>query len=89
MPKYGHGAATRFGTEQWALWPMEPDLQHRLKETLESRFGWILNHNGAIYAFRRDEYTPIPNGTIVDDLMIPLLMRLHHEMSRLLDDNFR
>ena len=46
-------------------------------ETLESRFGWILNHNGAIYAFRREGYQPIPEGTIVDDLMIPMMMRLH------------
>ena len=46
-------------------------------EMLESRFGWILNHNGAIYAFRRERYQPIPEGTIVDDLMIPMMMRLH------------
>jgi len=65
-------SSTANGNLDGAYWRYETWM-----ETLESRFGWILNHNGAIYAFRRDEYTPIPNGTIVDDLMIPLLMRLH------------
>ena len=34
--------------------------------------------NGAIYAIRRDKFVPIPNNTIVDDFVIPLLAKLHH-----------
>jgi cellulose synthase/poly-beta-1,6-N-acetylglucosamine synthase-like glycosyltransferase len=44
---------------------------------LESRFGIVLGANGAIYAFRRDRYHPLPQGAIVDDFLIPMLMRLH------------
>lgn len=43
---------------------------------LESRFGALLGANGAIYAIRRAFYHPLPPGTIVDDFLIPLLMRL-------------
>lgn len=45
---------------------------------LESRFGCVPCASGAIYAFPRERYRPIPNGTIVDDLLVPMLMRLHH-----------
>ncbi|HEY6199476.1 MAG TPA: glycosyltransferase family 2 protein [Candidatus Binatia bacterium] len=44
-------------------------------KTLESRFGSLLGANGAIYAFRRDRYRPIPPSAIVDDFLIPMLMR--------------
>jgi hypothetical protein len=27
-----------FGGDQWALWPLEPDLEQRLRTILESRF---------------------------------------------------
>jgi cellulose synthase/poly-beta-1,6-N-acetylglucosamine synthase-like glycosyltransferase len=42
----------------------------------EGRLGALLGANGAIYALRRDLYTPIPAGTIVDDFVIPLLVKL-------------
>jgi cellulose synthase/poly-beta-1,6-N-acetylglucosamine synthase-like glycosyltransferase len=42
----------------------------------ESRLGALLGANGAIYAIRREVFTPIPNDTFVDDLMIPLQARL-------------
>ena len=42
----------------------------------EARLGALLGANGAIYAIRKELYTPIPDGTIVDDLVIPLLARL-------------
>lgn len=45
---------------------------------LESRFGCVLGATGAIYAFPREKYQPIPNGTIVDDFLIPMLMRQRH-----------
>lgn len=48
-----------------------------LLKGLESRFGTLLGANGAIYAIKRARYRPLPAGTIVDDFLIPLLMRLH------------
>ena len=42
----------------------------------ESRLGALLGANGAIYAIRRQLYVPIPNNTIVDDFVIPLLAKL-------------
>jgi cellulose synthase/poly-beta-1,6-N-acetylglucosamine synthase-like glycosyltransferase len=44
----------------------------------EAKLGGLLGANGAIYAIRRDKFVPIPNHTIVDDFVIPLLARLHH-----------
>ncbi len=44
----------------------------------EGRLGGLLGANGAIYAIRRDRYVPIPDQTIVDDFVIPLLSRLRH-----------
>lgn len=45
-------------------------------KTLESRFGAVLGANGAIYGFCRERYQPIPRQAIVDDFLIPMLMRL-------------
>jgi cellulose synthase/poly-beta-1,6-N-acetylglucosamine synthase-like glycosyltransferase len=45
-------------------------------KTLESHFGTVLGANGAIYAFHRERYRPLPSGAIVDDFLIPMLMRL-------------
>ncbi|MGH7770246.1 MAG: glycosyltransferase, partial [Candidatus Binatia bacterium] len=45
-------------------------------KTLESRFGSLLGANGAIYAFYRERYRPLPKDAIVDDFLIPMLMRL-------------
>jgi cellulose synthase/poly-beta-1,6-N-acetylglucosamine synthase-like glycosyltransferase len=45
-------------------------------KTLESRVGSLLGANGAIYAFRRERYQPLPPQAIVDDFLIPMLMRL-------------
>jgi cellulose synthase/poly-beta-1,6-N-acetylglucosamine synthase-like glycosyltransferase len=42
----------------------------------EGRLGALLGANGAIYAMRRDLYTPIPGNTIVDDFLIPLRAKL-------------
>ncbi len=46
-------------------------------KALESHFGSVLGANGAIYAFRRERYRPIPRSAIIDDFLSPLLMRLH------------
>ena len=45
----------------------------------EGRLGALLGANGAIYAIRRRAYVPIPNNTIVDDFVIPLLSKLRHK----------
>lgn len=45
-------------------------------KTLESDFGTVLGANGAIYAVERARYRPLPPGTIVDDFLVPMLMRL-------------
>src|SRR5262249_20630260 len=37
----------------------------------------LLGGNGAIYAVRRSRLVPIPAGTLIDDLVLPLLMRLN------------
>jgi cellulose synthase/poly-beta-1,6-N-acetylglucosamine synthase-like glycosyltransferase len=42
---------------------------------LESRFGSLLGANGAIYAFRRERFRPLPREAIVDDFLVPMLMR--------------
>jgi cellulose synthase/poly-beta-1,6-N-acetylglucosamine synthase-like glycosyltransferase len=42
----------------------------------EGRLGALLGANGAVYAIRRELFTPIPSDTIVDDFVIPLLARL-------------
>jgi cellulose synthase/poly-beta-1,6-N-acetylglucosamine synthase-like glycosyltransferase len=46
-----------------------------LKEC-EGRLGALLGANGGIYAIRKAVYTPIPEGTILDDFAIPLVARL-------------
>lgn len=42
---------------------------------MESRIGAALNVSGAIYALRRDAYLPLPDGAILDDLLIPMNAR--------------
>jgi biofilm PGA synthesis N-glycosyltransferase PgaC len=59
---------------------VNPDSVYWRYETmlkrLESDFGTVLGANGAIYAIRRSWYRPLPPGTIVDDFLVPMLMRL-------------
>jgi cellulose synthase/poly-beta-1,6-N-acetylglucosamine synthase-like glycosyltransferase len=49
--------------------------ENLLKES-EARLGALLGANGAVYAIRRSAYVPIPGDTIIDDFLIPLLMKL-------------
>jgi cellulose synthase/poly-beta-1,6-N-acetylglucosamine synthase-like glycosyltransferase len=42
----------------------------------EGRLGALLGSNGAIYAIRKQLFTPIPADTLVDDLVIPLQAKL-------------
>ncbi|HKB41458.1 MAG TPA: glycosyltransferase family 2 protein [Gemmataceae bacterium] len=44
----------------------------------EGRLGALLGANGGIYAIRKSRHVPIPSGTILDDLVLPLLARLNN-----------
>lgn len=44
----------------------------------EGRLGGLLGANGAIYAMRKELFCPIPDNTIVDDFVIPLLAKLKY-----------
>ncbi len=46
----------------------------------EGRLGALLGANGAIYAIRRSGFSGINGGTIVDDLVIPLVMHLRYRL---------
>ena len=48
----------------------------------EGKLGAVLGANGAIYAIRKELYSPIPAQTIVDDFLIG--MRIHQQKRRLL-----
>jgi glycosyltransferase involved in cell wall biosynthesis/cellulose synthase/poly-beta-1,6-N-acetylglucosamine synthase-like glycosyltransferase len=43
---------------------------------MDARLGALLGANGAVYALRRSLFTPMPAETLVDDLVLPLLIRL-------------
>ncbi len=66
-------APSEKGNHDGAYWRYETWIK-----TLESRFGSLLGANGAIYAFRRERYRPLPREAIVDDFLVPMLMRLDH-----------
>jgi len=51
----------------------------------EGRLGALLGANGAIYAIRKDRFLPIPNHTIIDDFVIPLLAKLRSGCSIIYD----
>jgi cellulose synthase/poly-beta-1,6-N-acetylglucosamine synthase-like glycosyltransferase len=42
----------------------------------EGRLGALLGANGGIYALRKAVFTPIPDGTVLDDFVIPLVAKL-------------
>jgi cellulose synthase/poly-beta-1,6-N-acetylglucosamine synthase-like glycosyltransferase len=63
---------TAAGNLDGTYWRFETWLK-----TLESHFGTVLGANGAIYAFHRRRYRPLPGAAVVDDFLIPMLMRLH------------
>ncbi|MEJ2719869.1 MAG: glycosyltransferase family 2 protein [bacterium] len=58
-------------TEEESLyWKFENVLK-----LMESRLDMTLGANGGIYALRREAFTPIPEGTIVDDFIVLLNVR--------------
>lgn len=46
-------------------------MERRLRAD-EAMLGWLHGVTGAIYALRRELYRPIPAGTVLDDMWIPL-----------------
>jgi poly-beta-1,6-N-acetyl-D-glucosamine synthase len=44
----------------------------KMVRKLEAASGSVVGVTGAIYAIRRELYTPIPAGTILDDVLIPM-----------------
>src|SRR5437667_412589 len=61
------------GNADSLYWKYETFLKLR-----EGQLGALLGANGGIYALRKSRHVPIPSGTILDDLIIPLLARLKH-----------
>jgi glycosyltransferase involved in cell wall biosynthesis len=48
-------------------WRMEKQLRSG-----EARLAWLHGVTGAVYALRRDLFVPLPAGTILDDMWVPL-----------------
>jgi cellulose synthase/poly-beta-1,6-N-acetylglucosamine synthase-like glycosyltransferase len=46
-------------------------MEKRLRES-EARVGWLHGVSGAVYAVRRELFRPLPPGTLLDDMWIPL-----------------
>ena len=46
-------------------------IEKKIRE-LEAASGSVVGATGALYAVRRDLLTPVPEGTILDDVYIPL-----------------
>jgi poly-beta-1,6-N-acetyl-D-glucosamine synthase len=51
------------------------NLERRIR-TLESASGSMVGATGAIYAIRRELYCPMPTGTILDDVFLPMHVAL-------------
>ena len=54
-----------------AYWKYESLLRE-----LEGRAGSTVGVSGALYAIRRELFEPLPEGTILDDLLVPMRVRL-------------
>lgn len=52
-------------------WRMEKRLRAG-----EARLGWLHGVSGAVYALRRELFRPMPAGTILDDMWVPLHVAL-------------
>lgn len=57
------------------------DLYWRLEKFIrasEGRFRSTIGATGAVYAIRRELFQPIPNDTILDDVVIPMQIAVNH-----------
>jgi cellulose synthase/poly-beta-1,6-N-acetylglucosamine synthase-like glycosyltransferase len=64
-----------FGETGLAQNPAPIGLYWRMEKSLrdgEARIGWLHGVSGAIYALRRELFVPLPPGTILDDMWVPL-----------------
>lgn len=59
--------ATGAGHEVGLYWRMEKALRAD-----EARLGWLHGVSGAVYALRRELFEPLPAGTVLDDMWVPL-----------------
>ncbi len=50
-----------------AYWTLEKAVRHA-----ESRVGSVVGATGSIYAIRRELYTPLERGAILDDVLVPM-----------------
>jgi poly-beta-1,6-N-acetyl-D-glucosamine synthase len=50
-------------------------MEKRLRED-EARLGWLHGVSGAVYALRTAAFHPLPRGTILDDMWVPLHVAL-------------
>lgn len=76
LPEHGSGAASGVGSSYW-------NFEVRLR-TAEAKSGSVIGVTGAIYALRKECFSPLPEGTILDDVLIP--MRAALEGYRILYD---
>jgi len=60
-----------FSADLDAYWRYEKFLRYH-----ESRIGSVPGVTGAIYAMRRKDYSPIPEQTLLDDVLIPMRLVL-------------
>ncbi|WP_338667625.1 glycosyltransferase [Pseudodesulfovibrio methanolicus] len=63
-PEHGSGAASGVGSSYWSL-------EVRLRAA-ESAGGSVIGVTGAIYALRKACFAPLPEGTVLDDVLIPM-----------------
>ena len=60
-------AETGFSANVGAYWRYE-----KLLRQAEARSGSVVGVTGALYAIRRDLYVPLPEGTVLDDVLTPM-----------------
>lgn len=56
-----------FGRSVDAYWRYEKSIRHA-----ESRSGSVVGATGALYAMRRALFAPLPEGTVLDDVLVPM-----------------
>ena len=64
QPAHGNGAAAGIGSAYW-------NYEVRLRNN-EAATDSVIGVTGAIYALRKSCFTPLPQETILDDLLIPM-----------------
>jgi cellulose synthase/poly-beta-1,6-N-acetylglucosamine synthase-like glycosyltransferase len=55
----------------------------------DARLSALLGANGAVYAIRRNLFVRLPDSTLIDDFVLPLLMRLRSNCETVYDTDIR